>query len=374
MRTFKTILVMALVLAMASMSFVGAMAAEDEIKIAVLGPMTGDYSLFGGYFDETVNLAVNQYNAKGGYNGTMVKVELFDDKNDAKESVTLSQRIVNEPGVIACVGPFSSTCALADEPTYTQAGVVLYCPTSSHVDFTGMSEYMIRGCTLMQDVIPPEAKLCIDQGLTKAVYVYDRTNDSFSTAADIFKEEYTKLGGEVVASDGVDTGMNDFSALIAKYKQKGCDNIHLAINYGDMAQFINQCRDYDLNCLIVPNASNFTTEVYPLIDDPSNIVTLAYFDPTSTAGTMQEWIAEYTETCGRAPSLFSYVTYTAATHILRALDNVGPDPQKIAEFMRNDKGHVTPSGIVEYTNGDPAYSYFVQEFTGDALIYSEKFN
>ena len=52
-----------------------------ELKVAVVGPMTGDNAQYGMQFERGVAEALAVYNAKG---GTQVSYDVFDDKNDAK--------------------------------------------------------------------------------------------------------------------------------------------------------------------------------------------------------------------------------------------------------------------------------------------------
>ena len=104
---------------------------EDTIKLAVIAPLTGDFAQYGEAYRTAVELMVSQVNAEGGINGKQLAYDIFDDKNDAKESATLAGRIADDGSYIALLGPFASTCALATAPIMQNAGIVEMCPCVS---------------------------------------------------------------------------------------------------------------------------------------------------------------------------------------------------------------------------------------------------
>ncbi len=53
---------------------------SDKIKIAVVGPLTGDFAEYGTGFKNAVQLKVDEWNKKGGVLGKQVEVVVFDDK------------------------------------------------------------------------------------------------------------------------------------------------------------------------------------------------------------------------------------------------------------------------------------------------------
>ena len=106
---------------------------EDTIKLAVIAPLTGDFAQYGEAYRTAVELMVSQVNAEGGINGKQLAYDIFDDKNDAKESATLAGRIADDGSYIALLGPFASTCALATAqcefaalPAYRAGGALAY--------------------------------------------------------------------------------------------------------------------------------------------------------------------------------------------------------------------------------------------------------
>ena len=101
------------------------------IKMACLAPFSGNYAQYGEGYKVSIEMALAEYNANGGYNGRELVCDYYDDKMDAKEAVTVAQKIVNEDYII-CVGPWSSTIGFAVASTFGDAKMGLYGISTSH--------------------------------------------------------------------------------------------------------------------------------------------------------------------------------------------------------------------------------------------------
>lgn len=108
---------------------------KETLKLALVGPMTGDNSQYGQQFERAVTEAVEAYNAKG---QIQVTVDIFDDKNDAKESVSIANKILAAEDYVAIIGPFSSTCALAMAEVTDEEKMLTVAPTCSHADYVSL--------------------------------------------------------------------------------------------------------------------------------------------------------------------------------------------------------------------------------------------
>ena len=64
-------------------------------KCAYLGPMTGESAQYGEVHTRAYQFAIDQINEAGGINGVPIKMDIYDDKNDAKDQ-TVSTPIMAE--------------------------------------------------------------------------------------------------------------------------------------------------------------------------------------------------------------------------------------------------------------------------------------
>lgn len=115
---------------------------SDVYKFAVFAPITGNYAEYGKGFQVATQMAADEINGNGGVNGKKIVLEVFDTKGDPKESADISRRVSEDKSVLAVIGDFSSSNAMANAPILGEAGMVQLSPTASHTDFASMNEYM----------------------------------------------------------------------------------------------------------------------------------------------------------------------------------------------------------------------------------------
>ncbi len=69
---------------------------ENVIKIGAAGPMTGDQSKMGVDLRNAVELAVAEWNARGGVLGKKIVMLAGDDQADPKQAVSIANKFINQ--------------------------------------------------------------------------------------------------------------------------------------------------------------------------------------------------------------------------------------------------------------------------------------
>ena len=80
-----------------------AAASGDTIKVGVMGPLTGDASVYGQAVVNGASLYIKQVNADGGVNGKQLEVIAMDEQGDETQAVTCFTKMVDQ-GITALVG------------------------------------------------------------------------------------------------------------------------------------------------------------------------------------------------------------------------------------------------------------------------------
>lgn len=341
-------------LALLTASLTGNIGAADPIKIAVIGPMTGTQQQHGIAYKYATQIALSEYNAAGGYKGREIVATFYDDKSDANEGANIAHLVVGTPGIVAAIGTFSSTVSLAMAPIFSAAKIPLYTPSSTHVDLTRLNEFAIRHHPTTSMLQVHRANWMFNEmKLTKAAFVY-MNDDSGVSANALFRDEYTKLGGKVVVSEGYNPGNKDFSAIVTKIKASGADNLHLNAPASDSATIIRQAREQNVNIIVTVSTTAMTSELLSLLGEyAEGVLVVAPFDPTSSNPNIQALVKKYAAVSnGALLPTHGYMCYEVWRHIFSALEAVGPDSVKMTTFMRNNKNFNGSNGIVQFTNGD----------------------
>jgi len=97
--------------------------ASAQIKIGAVLSITGPASFLGDPEKKTLEMYVDDINAKGGVNGQKLKLIVYDDSGDANNARTFATRLVEEDKIDAMVGGTSTGSTLAMIPVFEEAQV-----------------------------------------------------------------------------------------------------------------------------------------------------------------------------------------------------------------------------------------------------------
>ena len=79
--------VLVAVLALGCLTGCGASNSGDVFRIGAAGPLTGGAAAYGDAVNKGAQIAVEEINAAGGINGTMIEFRMEDDEHDAEKAV-----------------------------------------------------------------------------------------------------------------------------------------------------------------------------------------------------------------------------------------------------------------------------------------------
>lgn len=112
-----------------------------EFRIAIAGPLAGDYAIYGKPIQQGEQQAADDIAAAGGiaagpYKGAKITIVPFDDQLDPKQDGDIAQKVVDDSSIWAFTGLASSDGALAAKPILTRANVTLVASYASSPEIT----------------------------------------------------------------------------------------------------------------------------------------------------------------------------------------------------------------------------------------------
>ena len=243
-------------------------ASVDKIKVALVAPMTGDSAQYGQQFQRGVEVFIEEYNAKGGFNGALIELTVFDDKNDAKEAVNIGNKIISEGDYTAVIGPFSSTCAFALGEVLDEEKILTVSPSCSHADYVTQFDYTFRLAHVNTDEGVFVAKYCAQEwGSEKIAGIYSN-NDWGLSLNEAFVEEVANQGMELVGDEAFIIGQTkDFSPIITKIKDAGADTVYLMGQYAEVGQMLIQLRELAPDMKVFVTSSAYKVETLDIAGD-----------------------------------------------------------------------------------------------------------
>ncbi|HEX2113585.1 MAG TPA: ABC transporter substrate-binding protein, partial [Alphaproteobacteria bacterium] len=102
-------------------------ASAQEITIAVAGPITGQYAIFGEQMRRGAQMAVDDINAKGGVMGRKLRLEVGDDACDPRQAVAVANQLASKK-VVFVAGHFCSSSSIPASQVYNEAGILQITP------------------------------------------------------------------------------------------------------------------------------------------------------------------------------------------------------------------------------------------------------
>jgi branched-chain amino acid transport system substrate-binding protein len=102
---------------------VGAEQTWAQIKIGSVLSVTGPASFLGDPEKKTLEMYVDEINAKGGVNGQKLQLIVYDDGGDANNARTFATRLIEEDKVAAMVGDTTTGATLAMIPLFEEAQI-----------------------------------------------------------------------------------------------------------------------------------------------------------------------------------------------------------------------------------------------------------
>ena len=97
--------------------------ASAQIKIGSVLSVTGPASFLGDPEKKTLEIYVDEINAKGGVNGQKLQLIIYDDAGNANNARTFATRLVEEDKVVAMVGGSTTGSTLAMIPVFEDASI-----------------------------------------------------------------------------------------------------------------------------------------------------------------------------------------------------------------------------------------------------------
>jgi len=339
----------------------GAFAADDVIEVGLSAPITGNYAEYGENFKYSVTMAADKINADGGLLGKKVEVVVMDSKGDPKEAALIAQKFVQDKGIVAEIGDFTSTSCLAAAPIYERAKMVQLSPTASHPDFAPSGKYMF-GIVGTQDAEGPFNVKYIAQdylGLNNVGVIYIN-NDWGVVTKDRFVKAAKEMGLKVTDEQGFFEAERDYAAILNKLKRSGAEGLCVAAMYNEASLIARQVHKMGWKVKLLAPSSIFSEKFLELGGDAvEGVATNTFFALNDPDEKVQAYISEFEKVAGRKPNLHAACAYDSMMMLGDAIKRAGStDRTAIRDALAATDEFPGITGKLTFTeNGDVVRKY-----------------
>ena len=353
---FSLLIVAAMVLSACAPAGGGGPAAQEELKVAILAPLSGPVPTFGVSTRDGALLAIEEWNAKGGVLGMTVVPIVEDSQCTADPAVNAANKVIDQDGVKFIIGEVCSKASIPVSEIANAREVIQISPTSTNpavtVDANGVTKpFIFRACFIDPFQGYVGAKFAVEEmGAKTAFIMVDQANDYVKGLAEAFEKSFTEMGGTVVGLESYTSTDSDFSAILAKVREANPDLVYLPDYYNIVNLVAKQAKEKGINMPflggdgwdsadldVVAAAGGFFTNHYSPEDPRPEVVNFlkAYGD-------------KYKDETGapKVPDALAALAYDATNMLLQAITEAGDVDTDIVRVALQNISFNGVSGVI----------------------------
>ncbi len=351
-----------MIVAVAALCLLTAPAAwAKEIKVGAVLAVTGPASFLGGPEARTLEMLVDELNAKGGINGDKIQMIIKDTAGSPEKAVSFAKQLIEEENVVAIIGPSTSGETMSLKKIAEDAKTPLISCAAAEVIVNPVASYVFKtpqnDSFAAQKIFQEMKKM----GVVKIAVL--SSNTGFGQAG---KEQIAKIapefGIQIVENEVYDKQATDLSAVIAKIKAN--KDVQAVMNWSIepaqaiVAKNMRQAgwdvplfQSHGFGNIKYVEAGGIASEG---IIFPAGRLLIADLLPTAhpQKALLMKYISDYEGKYKETASVFGGYGYDAFTILTAAIKTGGADKEKIRTAIENIKTLPGTSGMYTFSAAD----------------------
>jgi branched-chain amino acid transport system substrate-binding protein len=330
-----------------------------EVRIAVVGPLTGEQAEKGKEVLEGVSIAVEEWNAHGGVRGRKVILVSADDENLPQKAAEVAY-FISKQSPRFVVGHVDSGCSMAAAKIYQDRQVLMISPTSTNPKLTEMGlPGVFRVCGRDDAQGKAAAVWCMKHDLGgRVAVVHDNSDYGYGLAKEFIRNYEFLSGGKVLLDETVARDLGDMKPVAAKCKEAGVGLVYFGGLHPQGAALLRELRAAKADALFMSGDGCFGQEFIDAAGKELAEGALVTFYPDLAAlpeKGAQAFRQSYTERYGKGPGPFAIFGYIAANTGLTAISKaVTPIRDETIRDALHRLTFDTPYGEMRFNDkGDP---------------------
>ncbi len=194
----------------------------DTVKVGALLAVTGPASMLGAPEAKTLQMLVDEANARGGLAGHRVELIVKDTGASPEKAISFAKQLINEDKVLAIIGPTTSGETMAVKNLAEESKTLLISCAAAEVIVQPVAKHVFKTPQKDSDAVLAIFRQMKKMGV-KRIGVLS-SNTGFGKAG---KEQVEKLaphsGIQIAASEVYDKAATDLTAEVTKIKAANVD-------------------------------------------------------------------------------------------------------------------------------------------------------
>jgi branched-chain amino acid transport system substrate-binding protein len=226
------------------------MAADDEVRLGVISPASGNYADLGAAERRGITMAVEEINAGGGVMGKKVRMIVEDTETDPAAGARKAKKLIERDKVHFMAGAVSSSVAIAISEVAQRAYTIYFNTNTNSDECTGIHCHRTNfrvgpnNHMLVYGVAPFIAK-----NIGKKWYFITHDYSWGRSGTKVFREILKQQGGTELGEALIPMGTRDFSSYLIKIRNLDPkpDIIMCTIGGVDRSAMFEQIKEFGMD-------------------------------------------------------------------------------------------------------------------------------
>lgn len=298
-------------------------ATDQKIKIGMGAPMTGDNAAFGQDISQAAMIAISD---AGQFQGFSFELVAEDDGGNAEGGASVANKLVSDPQVVAIAGHIFSGATAAAMPIYEAAGIPMMSPSATNPPLTQSGSTVFNRCVFTDAA---QGKFAAEYlynklGIKKLAIIHD--GQAYGQGlAQVVNDEFTALGGTVVAFQPITPGVSDYTTELAVIASKAPEALFFGGYTGEAVVVVNEMKQSGLEGVIFFGddgtfGQDFLDRTGANGEGAYSTSLVPSASPAKTAFDAA-YLAAYSLTAGKL-SPYTWTAYDSAAVLVKAIESV----------------------------------------------------
>lgn len=315
----------------------------ESYTIGVILPLTGSRANAGNDGMDGIKLAMATIQERKASLAEKIRLVYEDNASKPDGSVSALKKLITANHARIVIGPLASSTALSCVPLANNARVLLYLPTSSSPQLSGIGKYIFRSGVLSEQQAAKAAHYVfttMNAKTTAILFMADDTGEGYRRA---FTDAFKALGGGILLQESYSPDALNFRSHLTKIKAASPDIIYVPATARSLAIILNQATELGIHTTII---SNFGVE-------GSDLITLAKQNAEGVLYTsiyLDSQVAEkYKAKHTKELNVVSALCFDALIAVTDAINHVGiDDPNAICQYLEDTKEIEGATGVFTF--------------------------
>jgi branched-chain amino acid transport system substrate-binding protein len=337
----------------------GLACSKRTVNVMVAAPLSGEQEKGGNDVLHGVQLAADEWNAKGGVLGKRIVLEAGDDKGDPETAAALAKKWAGKADVV--IGHYNSSCSLAAGEIYGKEHVLMITPSSTNPDVTDRGYLTIFRVCGRDDQQGKSAAQYVAAAFpgAKVAVLHDKSSYGQELANEFLKNFEFATKSQAAYYGSIERSHADFADVIAKIKAVEPTVVYFGGLWPQGAEILKEMRQAGMTSTFVSGDGCYDPQFIQRAGGDAEGTLVTFIPDQQKIPQAKPVIKEYRAKYGEIGpySLYAYTAAVAAFQAMAKAQSTGCiETAKALHAMEVQ----TPFGPMKFDDkGDPQQSPYV---------------